>query len=638
MAKNNNPSSFKSKTEPAQEKRPSQKIYYKFGAKKTKSVVSQSNGKEENKASVLNQQKLNVSRTGKAVKRPQNNPQRKPAALQQRKTIPLKIYALGGLNEIGKNIYAYECANDIFIIDCGMAFPDDEMLGIDSVIPDFTYLEANRNKLRGIVLTHGHEDHIGSLPYLLKKINVPVYGTRLTLGLVEGKLKEHGILSSCKLITVKPGNTVKLGCMAAEFIRVNHSIPDACAIAVHTPAGVVVHTGDFKIDYTPIEGGIIDLTRLGELGNRGVLALLSESTNAERPGYSMSERTVGNSFKNIFNQADGRRIIVATFSSNIHRIQQIIDNAVIQKRKVAISGRSMLNVIQKAIELNYIKIPSGILIDIEEVKNYPPEKIVIVTTGSQGEPLSALTRMANNEHKQVVINPNDLIIISANPIPGNEKLVGNVVNDLMRLGADVVYEKMYEVHVSGHACQEELKMMISLTKPKFFVPIHGEYKHLKKHALLAEKMGIPKENIFIADIGQVLETNSVSMKISGSVPAGKVLVDGLSVGDVGAVVLRERKRLAEDGLIAVAAALDKSGGVIVSGPDIFSRGFVYVKDSETLMRGAEKAAKKVLDAYCASHDIRQWAALKSAVRDAVSEYIYQKTKRSPMILPIIMEV
>lgn len=660
MAKNNNIiSNFRGKNEAMQDK---QKLYRKFTGKKSKStsVSGSSNNKDPNKpvqrfqanAVPQGQQKTNRQSGNQTTGRPskgspnQSRQQKqcvneKKGLTQQKsrdiKTTPLKFFSLGGLNEIGKNIYVYECANDMFIIDCGLAFPDDEMPGIDSVIPDFTYLEKNKHKIRGIVLTHGHEDHIGSLPYLLKKVNVPVYGTRLTLGLVEGKLKEHGILASSKLITVNPGDTVKLGCMAAEFIRVNHSIPDACAIAVHTPAGIVVHTGDFKIDYTPIEGGIIDLARFGELGRRGVLALLSESTNAERPGYTMSESTVGNSFKNIFNQAEGRRIIVASFSSNIHRIQQIVDNAVLQGRKVAVSGRSMLNVMQKAIELNYIRIPNGILIDIDQIKNYPPEKLVIVTTGSQGEPLSALARMANNDHRQVIINPQDLIIISATPIPGNEKLVGNVVNDLMRLGADVVYEKMYDVHVSGHACQEELKMMISLTKPKYFVPIHGEFKHMKKHAMLARRMGIPEENIFIVDIGQVLETNNISMKITGTVPAGRVLVDGLGVGDVGSVVLRDRKLLAEDGLIIVAASVRKSDGIIVSGPDIVSRGFVYVKESEAMIDDAKAIARKAIEEQC-SKSFREWGSLKPALKEALGSYIYQKTKRSPMILPVIMEI
>lgn len=656
---------FRSKNDNNQDK---QKVYRKYSGKKQKNTGEQqknqysqnfsqqgfqkSAGGQQNpkRNKVQNQQRTNpAKKTAKTVNSQQKQVQQRTMLFnslsekkpQQKarelKTTPLKIFSLGGLNEIGKNIYVYECANDIFIIDCGLAFPDDEMLGVDSVIPDFTYLEKNKERIRGILLTHGHEDHIGSLPYLLKKVNVPVYGTLLTLGLVEGKLKEHGILASSTLITVKPGDTVKLGCMAAEFIRVNHSIPDACAIAVHTPAGTVVHTGDFKIDYTPIEGGIIDLARFGELGKRGVLALLSESTNAERPGYTMSERTVGNSFKNIFNQAEGRRIIVASFSSNIHRIQQIVDNAVLQHRKVAVSGRSMLNVMQKAIELNYIRIPKGILIDIDQIKNYPPEELVIVTTGSQGEPLSALARMASNDHRQVTITPEDLIIISATPIPGNEKLVGNVVNELMKLGADVVYEKMYDVHVSGHACQEELKMMISLTRPKYFIPIHGEYKHLKKHAMLAMQMGIPESNIFLADIGQVIETNSATMKISGTVPSGSVLVDGLGVGDVGSVVLRDRKLLAEDGLIIVAASVRKADGQILSGPDIVSRGFVYVKESETLMDNAKEVAQGVIEEQCAKN-YREWGGLKPALKEALSSYIYQKTKRSPMILPIIMEI
>lgn len=555
---------------------------------------------------------------------------------ESRKT-PVRIMSLGGVNEIGKNIYVYECCNDIFIIDCGLAFPDDDMLGVDLVIPDFTYLEKNKEKIRGVVLTHGHEDHIGALPYFLKKINVPVYGTRLTLGLVEGKLREHGILSQCSLNVVVPRQNVRMGCMSVEFIRVNHSIPDACAMAVHTPAGVIVHTGDFKVDYTPIEGGIIDLARFGELGNKGVLALLSESTNAERPGYTATERKVGESFKSLFAGADGKRIIVATFSSNIHRIQQIINNAEAWGRKVAVSGRSMLNVLTTAIELNYIKVPQGMLVDIEDVNKYPPEKMVIITTGSQGEPLSALSRMSSGDHRQVSITPNDLIIISATPIPGNEKFVGKLVNELMKQGAEVVYEAMYEVHVSGHACQDELKMMLALTKPKFFIPIHGEYKHMKKHEGLAIKMGIPEENIFLLNIGQVVETDSVEMKVVGQVPAGKVLVDGLGVGDVGSVVLRDRKHLSEDGLIVVVTTINRETGAVAAGPDIVSRGFVYVRESEALMDEAKQLVKKTLRT-CADRNIREWGNIKSSVRDELGNFIFQKTKRNPMILPIIMEV
>lgn len=577
--------------------------------------------------------------TEQIAKKQNNKPAvhpKKQLKSNERRTAPVKITPLGGVGEIGKNLYVYECSNDMFIIDCGLAFPDEDMLGVDIVIPDFTYLEKNRDKFRGIALTHGHEDHIGALAYLLKKINVPVYGTRLTLGLVEGKLREHGILSQCSLNVVQPRQTVKMGCMSVEFIRVNHSIPDACAMAIHTPAGVFVHTGDFKVDYTPIEGGIIDLARFGELGNRGVLALFSESTNAERPGYSMSERKVGESFRNIFNGADGRRIIVATFSSNIHRVQQIIDNAVYQNRKVAVSGRSMINVIQKAIELNYIKIPSGILIDIGSVNSYPPEQVVIVTTGSQGEPLSALARMASSDHRQVTITPQDLIIISATPIPGNEKTVGRVINELMKSGAEVVYEAMYDVHVSGHACQDELKMMISLTKPKYFVPIHGEYKHMKKHVSLAMKMGIPEENIFMPGLGQQLETDSVDMKMTTQVTAGKVLVDGLGVGDVGAVVLRDRKKLAQDGLIIVVTSIDREENRILAGPDIVSRGFVYVRESEALLDDAKTLMLKVIN-DCLEKNTREWGAVKNLMRDELNEFIFQKTKRSPMILPIIME-
>ncbi len=556
---------------------------------------------------------------------------------RETRSAPVRFIALGGLNEIGKNLYVYECCNDMFIVDCGLAFPDDEMPGVDLVVPDFTYLEKNKERFRGIIITHGHEDHIGALPYLLKKINVPIYGTRLTLGLVEGKLKEHGIFSQSSLNVVEPRQNVRMGCMSVEFIRVNHSIPDSCALAIHTPAGVIIHTGDFKVDYTPIEGGIIDLARFGELGNRGVLALMSESTNVERPGYTKSERSVGESFRKLFNDAEGKRIIIATFSSNIHRIQQIIDEAVKRGRRVAVSGRSMVNVIAKAVELNYIHMPEGTLIDIEDVNKFPPEELVIATTGSQGEPLSALSRMSSGDHKQVTITPNDFIIISANPIPGNEKLVTKVVNELMKQGAEVIYESMYEVHVSGHACQEELKMMISLTKPKFFVPIHGEYKHMKKHALLARNMGIPEENIFVSDLGSVLETDGVDMKFVGAVPAGKVMVDGFGVGDVGSVVLRDRKHLAEDGMMIIVATIERESGKVVAGPDIVSRGFVYVRESEELLDEAKMLMKGVMD-DCFDRGVREWGNIKSAMRDALSDYIYQKTKRSPMILPIIMEI
>ncbi len=601
-------------------------------------------GQKTQKAQKAQPQKTKAAQTEKAVKTKQKAAQTTAPLISAplpkktgRKGATLKIIPLGGLNEIGKNMYLYECCNDMFIVDCGLAFPDDDMLGVDLVIPDFTYVIKNKEKLRGVVLTHGHEDHIGGLAYLLKKVNVPVYGTKLTLGLVGGKLTEHGILSECSLNVVQPRQTVKMGCMAVEFIRVNHSIPDACAFAIHTPAGVVIHTGDFKIDYTPIEGGIIDLARFGELGNKGVLALLSESTNAERPGYTMSERKVGATFRNFFSQAEGKRIIVATFSSNIHRIQQIIDNAANTGRRVAVSGRSMVNVLHTAMELNYIKVPKGMLVDIDKIGKIPPEELVIITTGSQGEPMSALSRMANNEHRQVTINPEDLIIISANPIPGNEKLVGGVVNELMRAGAKVIYEAMYDVHVSGHACQEELKTMIALTRPKFFIPIHGEFKHMFKHAELARQLDIPEENIFILGNGSVAETDGEEMKITGQVTAGRVLIDGLGVGDVGSVVLRDRKRLAQDGLIIIVSSIEKSTGKIVSGPDLVSRGFVYVRESEELMEESRALMESVL-LKGLTPNMREWGTIKGEMKDALSGFIFSKTGRSPMILPIIMEV
>ncbi len=554
----------------------------------------------------------------------------------QRKS-PVKIIPLGGLNEIGKNLTVFEYANDIIIVDCGIAFPDAEMPGVDLVIPDYTYLERNIDKVRGIVLTHGHEDHIGGIPYFLKKMNVPVYGTRLTIGLVEGKLKEHGLLGSAKLNVITPRQTVKFGCMAVEFIRVNHSIPDAVGMAIHTPVGVIVHTGDFKVDYTPIEGGIIDLAKFSKLGNNGVLALMSDSTNSERKGFTMSESMVGGSFEELFLQAEGSRLIIATFASNIHRVQQIVDNAVKYERKVAVFGRSMVNVIGKAVELGYLKIPEGVLIDIDNINKYPPEKIVLITTGSQGEPMSALTRMAMNEHRKVTITPHDFIIISATPIPGNEKLVTRVINELMKSGANVVYDSMYDVHVSGHACQEEQKLILSLVKPKFFIPVHGEYKHLRRHAITAQEIGIPEKNICIGSIGNVIEIDEEQIKVAGQVPAGKVLVDGLGVGDVGAIVLRDRKHLAQDGLIIVVATIENEGGTILSGPDVVSRGFVYVRESEELIESSKKLMYNTLQ-KCLDDNIREWNAIKTKMKDVLSEYIYIKTKRSPMILPILMEI
>ena len=572
----------------------------------------------------------------KSEKSASTKPKTRTRQPKEIKKTPVRIIPLGGLNEIGKNMTVFECSNDMFILDCGLAFPDADMPGVDIVIPDFTYVERNQDKIRGIVITHGHEDHIGGLAYLLKKINVPVYATRLTIGLIEDKLKEQGLYGKVNLNIVEPKKTVKMGCMAVEFIKVNHSIPDSVGMAIHTPAGVIVHTGDFKVDFSPIDGKIIDLARFGELGSRGVLALMADSTNAERPGYTHSERTVGDSFDKLFQKGEGKRIIIATFSSNIHRVQQIINCAVRYGRKVAVFGRSMINVINTAIELGYLDVPDGIIIDIEMMNRYESERIVLITTGRQGEPMSALTRMAMNDHKKVNITPMDFIIISATPIPGNEKFVTRVVNELMKSGAEVVYEAMYEVHVSGHACQEELKLMQCLTRPKFFIPVHGEYKHLKKHADLALQMGMPRENIIIAEIGNVIETDGNTMKVVSQVPAGRVLVDGLGVGDVGSIVLRDRKHLAQDGLIIIVIGIEKSTNEIVAGPDIISRGFVYVRESEELMVEARSLLSDTL-ANCSASELREWNSLKGKLRDALSDYIYQKTKRSPMILPIIME-
>lgn len=549
----------------------------------------------------------------------------------------VKIGFLGGLNEIGKNITVYEFENDIVIVDCGLAFPEADMLGVDLVIPDFTYLEENRDKIRGIIITHGHEDHIGGLAYLLQKINIPVYGTRLTMGLVEGKLEEYKLLSGAKLNVIKPGDTIKLGKFDIEAIHVNHSIPDSLAFAIKCEAGVIVQMGDFKIDSTPIDGGMIDINRFAELGREGVLCMLSDSTNAERKGYTESERAVGASLRTLFEQAGKRRIIIATFASNVHRVQQIIDQAQALGRKVALSGRSLENVVEIGSRLGYLNVDEGELVSIDMINKYPDDKMVIITTGSQGEPMSALSRMAFSGHKKVSIGPNDCIIISANPIPGNEKTVGNVINELMKLGADVIYEKSYGVHVSGHACQEELKLMMGIIKPKYFIPVHGEQKHIRKHAQLAESMGIPKSNIFIADNGVCLDVSENGIKPLEDIPAGQVFVDGSGVGDVGNVVLRDRKRLAEDGLIIVVATMDSYTGEILAGPDIMTRGFVYVRESEELIDEAREIARYAIE-NCVYNNIRDWNTIKSKVRDEVSHLMYDRTKRSPMILSIIMEV
>ena len=547
----------------------------------------------------------------------------------------LKIIPLGGLNEIGKNMTVYQYEEDIFIVDCGMAFPEDELLGIDVVIPDITYLKKNASKIKGIVLTHGHEDHIGGLPYFLREINVPVYGTRLTLGLVENKLKEHRI--NPKLITIQPGVAFKLGVFEVEPIRVCHSIADAVAFAISTPYGKVVQTGDFKIDFTPIDGQQTDLHRLAKLGEEGVLALLSDSTNVLREGYTMSESSVGETFEEIFRHAESR-IIVASFASNVHRVQQIINAAFSNNRKVAFSGRSMVNVTGVAIELGYLKLPSSdIIIDIKDIDRYPENELVVITTGSQGEPMSALARMANSEHRNMEITKGDLVILSSSPIPGNEKSVYKIINQLTKKGAKMIYESIAEVHVSGHAKQEELKLMQALTKPKYFVPVHGEYVMLDKHKQLAVSMGMHDKNIFLLNNGSVLEFNAEGARIGKPVQAGRVFIDGLGVGDVGNIVLRDRKHLSEDGLIIIVAAISSATGELISGPDLISRGFVYVRESEVLMDGAKAVIEEELK-KCYAKNIKDWSSLKSSVRDALSQYIYQSTKRSPMILPVFMEV
>ncbi|GAA4298134.1 ribonuclease J [Anaerocolumna aminovalerica] len=546
----------------------------------------------------------------------------------------VKIIPLGGLEQIGMNMTAFEYEDSIIVVDCGLSFPDDEMLGIDLVIPDVTYLKENINKVKGFVITHGHEDHIGALPYVLRDINVPIYGTKLTIGIIENKLKEHNLLKTTKRKVIKYGQSINLGCFRIEFIRTNHSISDAAAFAIFTPAGTIVHTGDFKVDYTPVFGNIIDLQRFGELGKKGVLALLCDSTNVERPGFTMSEKTVGKVFDNIFADNVRSRIIVATFASNVDRVQQIINSAAKFGRKVVIEGRSMVNIISIAQELGYINIPDNILIDIEQMKNYPDEQLTLITTGSQGESMAALSRMAASIHKKVTIKPGDTVIFSSNPIPGNEKQVSKVINELSMKGAKVIFQ---DTHVSGHACQEEVKLIYALTKPQYAVPIHGEYRHLMKHAELAQTMGIPKENVFIISSGDVLEMSKEKAGIAGKVPAQGVLVDGLGVGDVGNIVLRDRQHLAENGLIIVVVTLEKYSNQILSGPDIVSRGFVYVRESENLMDDAKEVVYSALE-RCLNKNTSDWGKIKTEVKDSLSDYLWKRTKRNPMILPIIMEV
>ena len=548
----------------------------------------------------------------------------------------LKIIPLGGLHEIGKNITVFEYGNELVLVDCGLEFPEDDMLGVDLVIPDITYLERNKEKIKGLVITHGHEDHIGSIPYILKQINMPIYATPLTVGLIKNKLEEHHLERTTTLNTVLPGETVKFGNISVEFIRSSHSIPDSVMLAIKTPVGVVLHTGDFKIDFTPIDDNIMDLGRIAELGNEGILALLSDSTNSERKGYTMSERSVGDVMDRLFLNTS-KRIVVATFASNVHRVQQIVNSAIKYRRKVAICGRSMQNMIETARKLGYIQAPDNVFIDIDMIKNYNDEQLVIITTGSQGETMSALTRMAAGEHKKVVITPNDLVIISATPIPGNEKYVSKVIDDLMQIGAEVIYSSLEAIHVSGHACQEEQKLILALAKPKYFIPVHGEYRQLKAHAETAKQLGIESKNIFLMENGRVLEINEEEAKFTNSVPSGKVLVDGLGVGDVGNIVLRDRQHLSQDGLIVIVMTMDSNTGEIISGPDVVSRGFVYVRESENLMDEVKKVVREEVR-KCEERRIKDWATIKSSVKDTLRDYIFTKTKRNPMILPIIMDV
>ena len=548
-------------------------------------------------------------------------------------TSKLKIIPLGGLEQIGMNITAFEYEDSIVVVDCGLSFPEDDMLGIDLVIPDVTYLKENISKVKGFVITHGHEDHIGALPYVLKEVNVPIYSTKLTLGLITNKLKEHNLVRSTKLKEVKHGQVINLGDFSIEFIKTNHSIQDASALAIYSPAGIVVHTGDFKVDYTPVFGDAIDLQRFAEIGKKGVLALMCDSTNAERPGFTMSERTVGHVFDNLFNEHKNARIIIATFASNVDRVQQIINTAYKFGRKVAVEGRSMVNIISVASELGYLRIPENTLIEIDQVKNYPDEKVVLITTGSQGESMAALSRMAANIHKKITIKPNDTIIFSSNPIPGNEKAVSKVINELSMKGAKVIFQ---DVHVSGHACQEEIKLIYSLVRPKYAIPVHGEYRHLTAQKHVVEDLGIPKENIFILASGNVLELDANSAAVTGSVHTGAIFVDGLGVGDVGNIVLRDRQHLSEDGIMIVVMTLERHSNVVLAGPDIVSRGFVYVRESEDLMEDAKEVVENALDS-CLERNITDWGKIKNTVKDALSDFLWKRTKRSPMILPIIME-
>lgn len=612
------------KTKNKAKKNGGKRFYYKNAGKKS--------GKQQIKTE-LKPEKLKPAEpaVGKASGKSRKNKSKKAAPS------PIRVSFLGGLNEVGKNMTLYEYKGDMFIVDCGLAFPDPDMPGIDVVLPDFTYVEKNADKIKGVVVTHGHEDHIGGLAYLLKTVNVPIYATKLTIGLIRGKLKEHGLLKRARLNVVSPGDHIRLGCFDVELIHVNHSIPDSVALAITCEAGTVVHTGDFKIDTTPIDGVPMDLNRLAQIGSQGVLCLLSDSTNAEREGYTPSESKVGESFDLLFRRAGDRRIIVATFASNIHRVQQIINTAAMLGRKVCLSGRSLENVVSVAQELGYINVPDGLLVNIDAVNRFPENKMVIVTTGSQGEPMSALTRMAFSDHRRVEVTANDYIIISATPIPGNERTVGRVVNELMKLGAEVIYEKMYDVHVSGHACREELKMIMNIVKPKYFIPVHGEQRHLRKNKLIALSVGISPDSVIIADNGTCVEMSEAGIKTAGTVPAGAVYIDGSGTADAGSLVLRDRKHLSQDGIIIAVAVVDSQSGLIVSGPEIISRGFVYVKESEELIRQAKSVAFDSLDRKLAKNagDI---TGAKNKMKDDLSRFVFEKTKKSPIILPVIMEV
>lgn len=607
-------------------------------SKRTSSAEKKKAPAEKKKQSRYAANKKSVKERAGAASAKRNAP-KKPAfrKIAKRNGAKVKVISLGGLHEIGKNITLIECDNDIIVVDCGFGFPDEDMLGVDLVIPDFSYLEANADKIRGIVLTHGHEDHIGGIPYLLRVVNAPIFGTKLTLGIIKNKLVEHHLPFQPTLNCVSAGDTVNLGeSFSVEFIHVNHSIADACALAINTPAGMLVHTGDFKLDLTPIDSEPMDITRLGELGKEGVLLLMCESTNAERPGYTPSERKVGKSLEYIFATNVDKRIVIATFSSNVHRVQQIIDTSARHGRKVAITGRSMLNIIGAAVELGYMQLPDGILVDINEIKRYRPEQITLITTGSQGEPMSALYRMAFSDHLQVTLGRQDLVVLSSSPIPGNEKLVSRIINELTKNGVSVLHDALVEVHVSGHACQEEIKLMQALLKPKYLMPVHGEYRHLNANRLLALELGMKDSDIFISEIGKVLELDSNGARWGGTVPAGKVLVDGSGIGEVGNIVLRDRRHLSQDGLIVVVALVDMEARLLISGPDVVSRGFVYVRESEELIDEIRRVACESIEGFLDKNRSKDRAELKNRVKDDLSRHLYSKTKRRPMVLPIIM--